>query len=200
MEGRVVSPSGLGDAENSGRTLEGNEAQESNGSVAAATPGRDTGLVGGGRPRGRNDASHFGARDSWNGEEARAAVTRYGCWRGESSEGCETRFRGRETWLEAPEGVFSVVDPKRAEPHDRVQGATDLRGSRGGSRRSREERQGRNELEAGIFEPKSGSPLGSGRAIRIPMEGRLWKTPGEEFELPAQVGRLFGFVPTTGDA
>jgi hypothetical protein len=96
--------------------------------------------------------------------------------------------------LEAPQGVFGVVDPKRTEPHDRVQGATDLRGLRGGNRRSREERQGRNELEAGIFEPKGGSPPRSGRAIRISMEGRLWKTPREEFELPAQVGRLFGFA------
>ena len=126
-----------------------------------------------------------------------AAVTRYGCRRGEGSEGCETRFRGRKTWLEAPQGVFSVVYPKRTEPHDRVQGATSLRGARGGSRRSREERQGRNELEAGIFEPKGGLPPGSGRAVRISMEGHLWKTPGEEFELPAQVGRFVGFVPMT---
>jgi hypothetical protein len=99
--------------------------------------------------------------------------------------------------LEAPQGVFSVVDPKRTEPHDRVQGATDLRGTRGGSRRSREERQGRNELEAGIFEPKGGLPSGSGRAARISMEGHLWKTPGEEFELPARVGRFVGFVLMT---
>jgi hypothetical protein len=27
------------------------------------------------------------------------------------------------------------------------------------------------------------------------MEGRLWKTPGEEFELPARVGRFVGFNP-----
>lgn len=90
------------------------------------------------------------------------------------------------------------MDPKRTEPHDRVQGATDLRGTRGGNRRSREERQGRNELGVGIFEPKGGQPSGSGRAARISMEGRLWKTPGEEFELPAQVGWSFGFVPMTG--
>jgi hypothetical protein len=90
--------------------------------------------------------------------------------------------------------VFDRVETKRTEPHDRVQGATDLRGSRGGNRRSREERQGRNELEAGIFESKGGSPPGSGRAVRFPMEGRLWKTPGEEFELPAQVGRFVGFA------
>jgi hypothetical protein len=121
-------------------------------------------------------------------------VTRYGCRRGESSEGCETRFRGRKTWLEAPQGVFSVVYPKRTEPHDRVQGATSLRGSRGESRRSREERQGRNELEVGIFEPKDGLPSGSGRAVRISMEGHLWKTPGEEFELPVQAGWFVGFT------
>jgi hypothetical protein len=30
------------------------------------------------------------------------------------------------------------------------------------------------------------------------MEGRLWKTPGEEFELPTQVGLVGGFVPAVG--
>jgi len=31
------------------------------------------------------------ARGEWNGRRARAAVTRYGCWRGEFFEGCELR-------------------------------------------------------------------------------------------------------------
>jgi hypothetical protein len=38
-----------------------------------------------------------------NGERARAAVTRYGCSRGESSEGCEARSRG---------GLRSFVSPR----------------------------------------------------------------------------------------
>jgi hypothetical protein len=63
-----------------------------------------------------------------------------------------------------------------------VQGATDLRGTRGENRRSREERQGRNEHEGGNLGPKDGQPSGSGRAIFISMEGNLWKTPGEELE------------------
>jgi hypothetical protein len=39
-----------------------------------------------------------------NGEKARAAVTRYGCSRGESSEGCEARSRGGLRSLVLPRG------------------------------------------------------------------------------------------------
>jgi hypothetical protein len=116
-----------------------------------------------------------------NDERARAAVTRYGCSRGESSEGCEARSRGGLRSFVLPRGSrrWSL---KRTEPHDRVQGATNLRWARGVNRRSREERQGRNMYEVGILVPKDGKPSGSGRAVRISMEGNLWKTPGEELE------------------
>jgi hypothetical protein len=43
-------------------------------------------------------------------------------------------------------------DPKRDEPHGRLQGATNLHGSAWSNRRSREERQGRNEL--GRWQPQ----------------------------------------------
>lgn len=97
--------------------------------------------------------------------------------------------------MEASRGDFSSMLPKRAEPHDRVQGATDLQGSRGVNRRSREERQGRNVSEGGIFRPKGGQPPGSGRARIISMEGHLWKTPGEEFEQAFLVRQRVGFIP-----
>jgi len=61
------------------------------------------------------------------------------------------------------------------------------KGARGANRRSREERQGRNEYEVGILMPKDGQPSGSGRAVWISMEGHLWKTPGEELE-PDELG------------
>ncbi len=61
--------------------------------------------------------------------------------------------------------------------------------TRGGNRRSREERQGRNEHEVGILGPKGGKPSGSGRAVLVSMEGSLWKTPGEELEADCSRGR-----------
>jgi len=42
-----------------------------------------------------------------NDERARAAVTRYGCGRGESSEGCEARSRGGWRLLVLPQGRVS---------------------------------------------------------------------------------------------
>jgi hypothetical protein len=109
-----------------------------------------------GQARGtaRFHTSRWQIRSASNGERAGAAVTRYGGCRGESSEGC----RGLGDGL--PAGGASLrpcwLDLKRAEPHDRVQGATDLRGTRGARRRSREERQGRNMSEVGISDRRAG--------------------------------------------
>lgn len=98
-------PSGLYDGsavekENSGRTLEGNEAQESIGLWSAATLDMATDSATEKKPWDRG--SSFVKRP--NGEKARAAVTRYGCSRGESSEGCEARSRGGLRLLVLPRG------------------------------------------------------------------------------------------------
>jgi hypothetical protein len=82
--------------------------------------------------------------------------------------------------------------PKRAEPHDRVQGATDLQGSRGGNRRSREERQGRNEHEVGILGPTGGRPPWSGRAVLSRWRGVFGKPQERSSRLTAREDGIFG--------
>jgi hypothetical protein len=115
-----------------------------------------------------------------NSERARAAVTRYGGRRGESSEGCEARFRGGAGESATPRGEAEEQGPKRTEPHDRVQGATDLHGARGANRRSREERQGRNESgewhlptegRATVWEWTRVTCLDGGESLENPMRG-----------------------------
>jgi len=74
---------------------------------------------------------------------------------------------------------------KRGEPHGREQGATNLHGRRGASRRGGEKPRGRNEVGAWQRRPE-------GAAVATPTcreltprsgttEGDLWKTPREEF-------------------
>jgi hypothetical protein len=67
---------------------------------------------------------------------------------------------------------------KPGEPHDRLQGATNLHCVRGANRRSREERQGRNEtrrLASSGRRCVEQSTTGSGRASRTSMEGIFQK-------------------------
>jgi hypothetical protein len=78
---------------------------------------------------------------------------------------------------------------KRSEPHGRLQDATSLRRSSGGNRRSRVERQGRNEPGGGSSRPKGdrseahashqSNPGVDARSV-CRRRGSLWTTPREE--------------------
>jgi hypothetical protein len=77
-------------------TLEGNKPKGASGGVSVATPTHGNGLACGAKPCGRRrrrgDSAVWqhgveGPEQSRNDERATAAVTRYGCSRGKSSEG-----------------------------------------------------------------------------------------------------------------
>lgn len=78
---------------------------------------------------------------------------------------------------------------KRSEPHGRLQDATSLQRSSGGNRRSRVERQGRNEPGGGSSRPKGerseahashqSNPGVDARSV-CRRRGSLWTTPREE--------------------
>jgi hypothetical protein len=77
-----------------------------------------------------------------------------------------------------PPGAGDRGSQKPGEPHDRLQGATNLHRMRGASRRSREERQGRNgtrRLASSSRRRVEQSTAGSGRAFRMSMEGIFQK-------------------------
>lgn len=74
---------------------------------------------------------------------------------------------------------------KRGEPHGREQGATNLHGRRGASRRGGEKPRGRNAVDAWQRRPDGGAVATSrNRELTLrtrATEGHLWKTPREEF-------------------
>lgn len=74
---------------------------------------------------------------------------------------------------------------KRGEPHGREQGATNLHGRRGANRRCGEKPRGRNAVAAWQRWPDGGAVATSRNpewTLRSrATEGRLWKTPREEF-------------------
>jgi hypothetical protein len=107
----------------------GTEAQEGQGADRPAMAGTRTGPDGGARPRSRD-----------NGKGATAAVTRCGCQRGRSFEGCERTSRGRSRSTRKRVGrAGNAANPRIGSG---MQQARERSG--GGSRRGGEKPRGRN--------------------------------------------------------
>jgi hypothetical protein len=95
------------------------------------------------KPRRARRRAPKGEPGRWNGEKVSAAVTRYGCWRGKCFEGCDANGDGPpvRTSSEAPRHEPETWRTPRPDA-----GCNKPARCRCGvSRRSREERQGRNE-------------------------------------------------------
>jgi len=81
---------------------------------------------------------------SGNGKKAMAAVTRYGCWRGEFFEGCESVAGKTRARTALPPGGTGDSRRKRGEPHGRQRDATSPQHPGGASRQGGEKPRRRN--------------------------------------------------------
>jgi hypothetical protein len=123
-----------GRAEESSKPKKGNKPKGASSSVQVATPGAATDSaveqdleVGDPEMARTRDAATRRVKEPETGGTARryqAVVIRYGCSRGESSEGSCATGKGRGPG--APLGGNSARDQKRSEPHGRLRVATYL--------------------------------------------------------------------------